>query len=225
MSPSKQIWALHGAGMQAGVWGAFAEALPCRALSLPGHGDTPGPLLLSIEAMAAWVETQMQGAPAGSIILAGHSMGSLVALEAARHPAVAALVLIGAAARMPVHPDLLQQAKDAPAAAAGLVVKWSIPKTNADAASYVQEYMQPSALFNDLSACNDYRGTAMTEKPALVIIGADDKMTKAEDGAALAAQLPRAKVCTLSATGHMAMAEKPAEAAQAIMAFVAGFGG
>jgi pimeloyl-ACP methyl ester carboxylesterase len=223
-SDPKLIIAIHGAGMQAGIWEILSQNLPCRALSLPGHGETAGPLRSSIADMAAWVEEQIKGRPAGSIVLMGHSMGALVALEAAKSPAVAALVLMGAAARMPVHPDLLKQAATAPEAGAAMILKWGISPSRTEAGGLVKQQMEPTALANDLAACHAYsQGEATAKavhKPSLVIAGADDKMTKPAEGKALA-EILEARFHLASACGHMMMVENPLEIAREIKAFMA----
>ena len=63
--------------------------------------------------MADWTARLIAAAGGERAALVGHSMGALVALEtAARHPdRVARMALLGAAAKMPVHPDLLAAAK------------------------------------------------------------------------------------------------------------------
>ena len=61
------------------------------ALDLPGHGQSSGALLTSIDAMADWV-AQVVGAVAddanAQATVIGHSMGSLIAMNmAGRHKA------------------------------------------------------------------------------------------------------------------------------------------
>ena len=222
---NKTVIAIHGAGMNAGVWGTLAPELACRAISLPGHGETPGPLLPSIGAMAEWVETQIKDYPAKSVVLMGHSMGALVALEAARHPAVAALVLMGAAVHMPVHPDLLKQASEAPSAAAGMILKWGVSSAHSQVAEALRSQMQPAALANDLTACNNYQNGAAAAKavrqPVLVLSGSDDKLTKAAEGRALTDALPHARFHLIAGSGHMLMVEGPLETAREISTFIA----
>lgn len=210
--------------MNGGVWATLAAQLDLAALSFPGHGATDGPPLASIESMAQWVSRQLDARAEKSVVLMGHSMGALVALAAAHHHAVTGLILIGAAARMPVHADLLKQAEETPAAAAELILKWGVAKANVVAVELLRPHMQPATLFNDLSACNNYEGADMPAKPALVLAGEDDKLTRADDSAALAQKLG-ATLRRIAAAGHMLMVEKPAEIASEIKAFMKERGG
>jgi pimeloyl-ACP methyl ester carboxylesterase len=230
----KSIVAIHGAGMYAGVWGVLAAGLshPCQALSLPGHGRAEGEdFIPSIEEMAEWVGARLRGYTAGSVVLMGHSMGALVVLESARLPAVRALVLMGAAAKMPVHPDLLKQATEKPEAALDMILKWGVSQATPRGIA-IQEALRgqmkgisSGALFNDLKACNDYtHGEAVAssiKKPALVIAGTDDKLTKPAEGKALAGLMEQSQFQILQGCGHMMRVEQPSETAEEINRFLA----
>jgi pimeloyl-ACP methyl ester carboxylesterase len=212
MTTIKHIIALHGAGMKASVWETLAVNLSssCVALALPQ------PPLSSIESMAAWLVTQLNKHAQGSVILMGHSMGALMVLETAQNSAVAGVILIGAAAQMPVHPDLLKQAQATPDVAAGLILKWGVSSAQPpEVQQAVRQHMQPATLFNDLSACNAYQHG----KPALVLSGADDKLTKADAGKALAGLMPHGRFHQVTGSGHMLMIENPVEIAKEINSF------
>jgi pimeloyl-ACP methyl ester carboxylesterase len=212
---AKKIIALHGAGMGPEAWNALDAHLPLHALALPGHGDGARPLT-SIAGMARWVEKQITDAE--GIILLGHSMGALVALEAGGHRAVESLVLLGAAARMPVHADLLKTARENPAEAANLIKKWGVFDRNREVFGGQMGAM--GALFDDLSACNNYQKDKFDfTKPAFVLAAAGDKMVRPADSEALA-RLLKGEYAVLPAAGHMMMLEKPSETAVAIRKFL-----
>ena len=80
------------------------------APDLPGHMRSAGPALASVEAIADWLLALLDAAGVERAALAGHSMGSLAALEAAaRAPErVTRLVMLGAAVPMPVPAALLE---------------------------------------------------------------------------------------------------------------------
>lgn len=226
MTLPQKIVAIHGAGMTAAVWDALPSHLmgySLRALTLPGHGGGDAPLT-TISAMADFVRQKIAGE---ACVLLGHSMGALTALVAAQDPAVKAVILCGAAASMPVNPDLLKTAFEKPQDALQLILKWGVFSGNHaadDIRAQLSALMFPQALGSDLKACNDFldgaTAAALISKPVLVITGAQDKMSKAADGAALAALIPGASVVMIPDCGHMMMAEKPVEISFQIRTFL-----
>lgn len=230
---------LHGAGLDHTVW-----ALPARyfahhdravlAVDLPAHGKSEGAALTSIAALADWVVRLLDEVGAAQAALAGHSMGALVALEAAaRHPGrVRALALMGAAPKMPVHPDLLAAAAADDHVAFDLMTSWGFGPAGHLGGARVPgswlmgggerllERVRPGVLAADLSACNAYAAgmdsAAKVACPALVVMGAADKMTPARAGAKLAAAIPGAEQVVVPGSGHMMLAEKPDESLDAL---------
>ena len=124
---------LHGAGMDHSVWALQARSFAhhghnAAAVDLPGHGASEGPPLGSIEALAEWTLALVDRLGGGKALIVGHSMGSLGALAAAaRQPdSVAALGLVGTAAAMPVHPNLLSAAAANHPDAIAMVSLWGL---------------------------------------------------------------------------------------------------
>lgn len=231
--PPKTILAIPGAGMHAGIWGGMAPHLlgfAFRPVSLPAHdAGGSGGLLPAIQDMAAFLRERLRDQPPESHVLMGHSMGALVALEAAFDPAVCAVILLGAAAKMPVNAELLKTAADNPEEAGRLIAKWGVfsghPKAEAmrTVVGAVLHATAPKAVGNDLQACNNYRdgeeAARALKKPALVLSGAEDKMTRVADSTALSGMIAGAKHVVLERCGHMIMVEKPIEAAAEIRKF------
>jgi len=230
---------LHGAGMDHTVWALPARYFAHRgravlAVDLPGHGKSEGEALTSIAAMADWVAALLDAVDVGTAALAGHSMGALAALEAAaRHAGrLRALALLGAAPKMPVHPDLLAAAAANEHAAFELMTSWGFGPAGQLGGARVPgswlmgggerllERVRPGVLSADLAACNAYAegmaSAAKVECPAAVIMGSDDRMTPARAGAKLAAAIPGARAITIPACGHMLLAEKPDETLDAL---------
>ena len=85
---------IHGAQNDHSVWALQSRYMAHHgysvlAVDLPGHGRSSGPALDSVEAMAQWVLDLLNALGVQRAILAGHSMGSLIALEAVqRAPAL-----------------------------------------------------------------------------------------------------------------------------------------
>lgn len=235
---------IHGAGLDHTVWSLQSRYLAHHghavlALDLPGHGRSEGPSLVSIEDMADWIGKVMDAAGLARAALIGHSMGALVALEAAsRIPArVTRLGLIGVAPAMPVHPDLLAAAKGNLALASELVTSWGFGQSGhfggnptpglwmMGGAYRLLENAPAGVLGSDLAACALY-GDALAAAqrvtcPTLLLLGADDRMTPARQGRKLAAAIAGADCRVLPGIGHMVMAEAPDETIDALAALLA----
>ena len=234
---------IHGALNDRTVWQPLAPSLAgtghnVLALDLPGHGASAGPALATVEALAGWLLALLDAAGIGRALLAGHSMGSLVALEAAaRAPdRVRALALLGTVWPMRVSTTLLDSARDDEAAAIDMVTGWSHAKPDvlaARGAAYLPDATRalmrrvahgaPAGLLHtDLNACNAYaNGTAAAAHlacPTLLVLGSRDLMTPARSAHALAPALPGARVVEVDA-GHQMMAEQPEAVGAALAEF------
>jgi pimeloyl-ACP methyl ester carboxylesterase len=226
---------LHGALHDHSVWTLLARwaanhGHAALAPDLPGHGRSAGPARTSIEALAEWTLALLDAAGVRDAVLVGHSMGSLVALEAAaRAPArVRALVMVGTAYPMAVSATLLDTARDDPLKAIDLVnvyshgsigAKPSFPGpgmwlhgSNRTLMRRVQAGHREGNLFLiDFQVCDRYRGgleaAARVRCPVRFVLGARDQMTAPRQAARLAEAL-HADVTTLPA-GHALMTEEP----------------
>lgn len=226
---------IHGALNDHGVWTLLARwcahhGYGVLAVDLPGHMRSAGPALTRVEDMADWVLALLDAAGVSQAVPVGHSMGSLVALEAAgRSPErCRALVMVGTAYPMKVSPALLEMSQRDPLAAIDLVTQLSF-STLAPKPGYpgpgvwlrgggralsrlVLGHQGDAALFHtDFAACNAYAGAeaaaARVQAPATLILGSRDVMTPAKATAGLAQAL-NAQVYTVDA-GHALMAEAP----------------
>jgi len=232
---------VHGAGLDSSVWALHSRwfahhGSSVLAVDLPGHGRSGGSPLPTIAAMADWVAALPAAVGLEKAILIGHSMGSLVAIEAAaRHPGrVSALGLVGAAAAMPVHADLLAAAAAGDHAAIAMVSIWGhgfragLGGSLAPGlwmlgeAQRLLERARPGVLFNDLSACNAYADGIESAHhiacPTTLVLGRRDLMTPAKAGIELAGAIPGARVVVLEEAGHMLMAERPDDVLDALAA-------
>ena len=230
----KTIVALHGAGMTGAVFGGMAPHLlehSFRALTFPGHDAKSGTgLLPDIAGMAEWVKSRLENAPE-DVVLVGHSMGALVALAASDARSVQGVVLIGAAAKMPVNADLLKTAREAPNDAIGMIVKWGInanhPQVGAvrTVLASIMHAANPDAVGAGLAACNDFidgeKLARLVKIPALVISGDQDKMVKPADAEALSKLIDGAEYSVLKECGHTPMVERPIDTAHLIRDFIA----
>jgi pimeloyl-ACP methyl ester carboxylesterase len=234
---------LHGAGVDCTAWALQTRALAhggrsVLALDFPGHGRSDGRPLATIEAMADWVAALLDAAGVGKAALVGFSMGSLVALEtAARFPDRArALVMIGVARRMSVHPDLLAAARANDRKAIDLILSWSFARRGTlggnaapglwmkGGAARLFEHAKLGVLGLDLKACDDYQGAdAAAAKiicPALVLWGEKDRMTPPRQAQELAQRIVGARTHGFSGVGHLPMMEDPIAVTEVLKEFV-----
>lgn len=232
---------VHGAGLDHTVWAFQSRWLAFRgfnvlAVDLPGHGRSAGPALPAIGALADWVIALMNAAAIEQAVLIGHSMGSLIALEtAARAPErTRRLVLIGSAAAMPVHPDLLAAARENRHEAIDMVNLWGYGQRAGlggstapglwmtGAGERILERARPGVLYADLAGCNAYsaglEAARNVRAPTLLISGERDQMTPLKSAQKLAAAIPGARLQSLAGAGHMLMAERPDELIAALKA-------
>lgn len=235
---------VHGAALDHSTWQWQSRYLAhhgysALAVDLPGHGRSPGALRTSIEAMADWVAAFIEAACVERAHVAGHSMGSLVALETAiRHPArVARLALLGASAPMPVGEAFLAAAKDDSPAAFDMQTAWgharhvalatsAIPGlTLAGASRQLVARSGAGVQYADLAACHAWAPSPEAIRalavPTLVVAGQRDQMTPWKSGQALAREIPGARFVALDA-GHAMMSEAPREVLAALRAHLAG---
>jgi len=226
---------VHGALNDHSVWTLCARwfahhGYNVLAVDLPGHGRSDGAPRDSVEAMAQWLWALAEAAGVGEAALVGHSMGSLVALQAAAlHPErVRRLVMVGTAYPMKVSSELLDAAREHPESAIDRVNAFSL-STLAAKPSYpgpgnwlhganrilmrrLQSACTSVNLFErDFSACDRYgaglQAAAQVCCPTHFILGERDQMTQPRHSEALAQAL-QATVHRLDA-GHSLMAEAP----------------
>jgi pimeloyl-ACP methyl ester carboxylesterase len=237
---------IHGAQNDHSVWALqtryFAHhGFNVLALDLPGHGGrSSGPALASVEAMATWLLALLDAAGVDDALLVGHSMGSLVALEAA-HMApqrVRGLAMLGTTYPMKVSDALLAMSLNDEPAAIDMVNTWShssmaqkpsCPGPGFYVPGNLRRLMQrmsqlnPDALFHtDFAACNAYANgeaaAAAVRCPALFIFGSKDVMTPARSTKLLTSTIAHGGVVTVDA-GHALMAEQPDAVLDALFGF------
>lgn len=234
---------VHGAAFDHSVWQwqsrYFAyHGFNALAVDLPGHGRSPGLVRATVEEWSAWLLALLDAANLEKAAVVGHSMGSLVALEATlRAPQrVSKLALIGIAAPMLVGEAFLAAARDDPPVAFDMEAVWGHARNSRLAQSAVpgssllgasrslNGRSRPGALHAALNACNGYRPSMEAVRalkvPVLVIAGKRDQMTPPKAGRALAAEIPGAKLVVLDA-GHSMMSEAPRETLKALGDFLA----
>lgn len=230
---------LHGSGMDRTTWQMQSRWLAhhgyrVAAIDLPGHGLSGGDPLESIEDMGRWTAGLVHELGLAPAHLVGFSLGTFVAIEAAsQDPACAvSLVLIGTAATMPVHPELLAASRDDIARAGRLMTSWGISSKaqrgrNASPGAWLVsattaliESSPPTALASDMIACNDYETASTVASsisiPVTFVLGNEDKMTPIRTAATLIDSFADARVVRLESAGHFMPTENPIAVRNAI---------
>ena len=226
---------IHGALHDHSVWNLTARWFAHHghavlAVDQPAHGRSEGPPLGSVEDLARWTLALLDACGVREAAFVGHSMGSLIALEAAaRAPDRATrLVMIGTAYPMKVSEALLNTARETPLKAIDMVNALSIASLGAKP-SYPAPGMwlhgsnralmrrvlagnrELNLFEHDFRLCDSYcgGGAAMAKVacPTTLIVGERDQMTPPKATRELAAAL-RAKVLRVN-SGHSMMAEAP----------------
>jgi pimeloyl-ACP methyl ester carboxylesterase len=236
---------IHGAQHDHSVWALqtryFAHhGFGVLALDLPGHGRSDGPARASIEELAEWTISVLDAANVEKATFVGHSMGSLVALDAAaRYPDRASgLALVSSAAPMTVSDALLDAAREHEPEAIDMVNQWSFStiaaKPSAPAPGFWQHGMNQrlmervgalgeAQLFHtDFSACNAYshalERAATVRCDVCVIVGKRDMMTPPRASRALVAAFDEVRHVELDG-GHSIMSEQPDSVLDTLFSF------
>jgi len=240
---------IHGAEHDHSVWALqtryFAHhGFGVLAVDLPGHHRSAGPALTSIGAMADWLVALLDAVGVSRGFVAGHSMGSLIALDfAGRYPSRAThLALVATAVPMAVSDALLDAAREREPEAIEMVNQWShstlAAKPSCPAPGFwlhgmnqrlmerVSATGEPRLFHTDFSACNAYTDglarAAQVTCPARLIVGRRDVMTPPRAAKALADALRGAHVSVDTITldaGHALMSEQPDATLDALYAF------
>ena len=231
---------IHGALHDHSIWNLLARWFAHHghavlALDQPAHGRSEGPPLGSVEELARWTLALLDAVGVRDVAFVGHSMGSLIALEAAaRAPDRATrLVMIGTAYPMRVSDALLATAREQPLRAIDMVNAFS-HSSLASKPSFpgpgmwlhgsnraLMRRMQAGAnrggswqgnLFeHDFRVCDAYAGgldaAARLRCPATLVLGARDQMTPPRATRGIAAALKARSV--LLPAGHALMTEAP----------------
>jgi pimeloyl-ACP methyl ester carboxylesterase len=196
------------------------------AIDLPGHGPSAlgDPATLSLERYRDAVGELCGALCLGPSVLVGHSMGALVALEAALAwpDKVRALVLVAAAPRMPVDPELLALLRDDPEGAAtwladrGLSPQAKLPiRRGFLAAGAAAPPEVTRADFEIVRATDLHPGLARIGCPITWLDGADDAIVPPA-----LRERRRGEVVTVPAAGHLLPIEAPAAIAELVGATV-----
>ena len=228
---------MHGSGLSHIVWSLHEQFYASQGFNVlsvdtPGHGNSDGPSLKSIEEISDWIRLLMKTLDILKITIIGHSQGSLVGIDfASRYPdLISKLVLVAGSYKMPVNQDLIDLAEAGDEKAILLMMKWGYEGSKAFiGGNPVKKIINSSReireiLAVDLNACNNYKdGKDSLEKincPTLCIFGDLDKMVPLEVGNKMAAMIKNSEKKIIDNCGHMIIFEKAFEMRKLVKEFL-----
>ena len=231
------ILLMHGSGLTHIVWSLHeqfyaSQGFNILSVDLPGHGNSEGPSLKSIEEISDWVKSLMNVLDIKKIIIIGHSQGCLVGIDfASRYPnLINDLVLVAGSYKMPVNQDLIDYAEAGDEKVILLMMKWGYEGSKAFiGGNPVKKIINSSreireVLAVDLNACNNYKGGKESlEKincPTLCIFGDLDKMVPLEVGNKMASMIKNSEKKIINNCGHMIIFEKAFEMRKTVKEFL-----
>jgi pimeloyl-ACP methyl ester carboxylesterase len=228
----KTLVFIHGSGGNHTDWilqyTPLKDEFNIAAIDLPGHGESDGSGEQDVAAYVAWVKKLLQRFGIAKPVLIGHSLGAAICLSiAVLDGDAAAVVPVGGGVRMPVNPAILEGLKQDPAAIIGMAVKFSVAKGNrerlSDRITANLSRVSPGIIHGDFTACDKLDITeaiAGIRIPALVVCGAEDKMTPPAFSEYLGGHIPGAGLVLIPGAGHFVMLENPEAFNTALKNFV-----
>jgi len=222
---------IHGAGASSAIWmmvlARVARAGHAVAIDLPGHGPSAadGAALDGAPGLTLARYRDAVGELAGTLCLGpawlvGHSLGALVAIEAALAwpDKVRGLVLCAAAPRLPIDPELARLLRDDPPR----VIAWLADNALSPrakpavrrgflAAGEATPADVTRADFEIVRATDVSARIDALACPVIWMDGADDRIVPPTEGR-------QGQIVTLPDVGHLAPIEAPAAVAAAITA-------
>ena len=228
---------LHGSGLSHIVWSLTEQFLSSKefnvlSIDLPGHGNSEGPCLESIEKIADWLEEVFNKLNLNQMILIGHSQGCLEALEYSfRYKRrLKKIIFIGGSYRMPVNKDLIDLAENGDNDSVKLMMKWGFEGSKKFiGGNPIEKIIQSprdisEILAVDLKACNNYANGEEAAKsinlPTLIISGELDKMVNLEASKKFSSLVKNSSTHIIIGSGHMIMIEKAFEMREKILEFL-----
>ncbi|HYK64163.1 MAG TPA: alpha/beta hydrolase [Patescibacteria group bacterium] len=234
---------VHGAANDHGVWALQSRYFAhhgrnALAIDLPGHGRSAGAPLRSVPEIADWLIALLDALRVSAATVAGHSMGSLAALDAAgRHPdRIEKIALLAPAVPMRVAEPLLEAARRDDHVAFEMINGWSFSPTDQLGGNRfpgvwmtgnglrLMERSRPGALYADLRACHQYADGLTAARnvrcPSLVLLGERDQMAPPKNAAALIAVLVEERAIAIPDCGHSLMVEAPDAVLDALREFL-----
>ena len=228
---------LHGSGQSHVVWSLTTQYLSDQdynvfALDFPGHGNSDGDSLKTIEEMAEWLDKVIKKIGIQDLTLVGHSQGCLVALEYANKfpKKIKNIVFVAGSYKIPVNKSLIDLASSGDIESLNLMMKWGYGHSKQFiGGNPLQKILNSSrevieVLSVDLKACNNYKNGINAVKKikcrTFFIFGESDKMIKLENGKEFSGLISGSEIHVIKDCGHMIILEKAFEMREKIVEFL-----
>ncbi len=228
---------LHGSGQSHVVWSLTTQYLSDQdynvfALDFPGHGNSDGDSLKTIEEMAEWLDKVIKKIGIQNLTLVGHSQGCLVALEYANKfpKKIKNIVFVAGSYKIPVNKSLIDLASSGDIESLNLMMKWGYGHSKQFiGGNPLQKILNSSreiieVLSVDLKACNNYKNGINAVKKikcrTFFIFGESDKMIKLENGKEFSGLISGSEIHVIKDCGHMIILEKAFEMREKIVEFL-----
>tara|TARA_B100000963_G_C22610239_1_gene664529 strand:- start:1464 stop:2240 length:777 start_codon:yes stop_codon:yes gene_type:complete len=236
-SNKKTLILIHGSGQSHVVWSLTSQYIADQnynviTLDLPGHGNSEGESLKSIEEMVAWLDKAVKVLNIKEFFVAGHSQGCLVALEYASkyQEKVKKIIFIAGSYEIPVNKSLIDLALSGSMESLNLMMKWGYGSSKQFIGGNPLQKILNSArevrevLAVDLIACNNYKNGINAAKkiicPTFFIFGELDKMIQLKKGKDFANLISDSKIHIIKNCGHMIVLEKAFEMREKMVEFL-----
>jgi pimeloyl-ACP methyl ester carboxylesterase len=236
---------LHGGGANAHWWDhlapTFAERFRVVALDFRGHGDSDWPREVEVGAFARDLAALLEHLGGAAPVLMGHSMGGHIALEhAARHGGVRALVAIevvrGAVAGQSRRMRLALGFRRSYRTREEALERYRFLPPAPHASEALRARLAAHSLREEPDGRFGFKfdprwfglppnprpPLARIACPTLIVRGAESTLLSAEGAAAVAAEIPGARVAVIEGAGHNLHLEQPAAFLAEAQAFLAG---
>ena len=228
---------LHGSGQSHVVWSLTDQYLADEgynvfALDLPGHGNSEGASLKSIEDMADWLNKVVQVIGIKDLTILGHSQGCLVALEYVNKfpDNIKNLIFVAGSYKIPVNKSLIDLANSGDLESLNLMMKWGYGYSKQFiGGNPLQKILNSSrevreVLAVDLIACNNYKNgincVKMIKCPTFFIFGELDKMIRLDKGKEFSGLINGSKTHIIKDCGHMIILENAFEMREQVAKFL-----
>lgn len=225
---------IHGAGGSYLHWSAEIRHLrgeDILAIDLPGHGDSSGEGKETIEDYVASLLEFMNNLDIDRAVIAGHSMGGAIGLRLSLDfpERIPGLILIGAGAKLRVHPQLIEycSSESTYPKAVTQVKEWAFsPHADQRLVELASERMAElpaNILLGDFKACDAFDvldKVSGINQPTLIICGEEDQMTPVRFSQFLAENISETRLEVIPKAGHMVMLEQPEVVANLVKDFM-----